>query len=211
MKSNSESIEDLKAIRQMMEQSSKFLSLSGLSGVAAGIIALLGASFAYLFVLQSGTAIYDEYMRGLRNANTDAIRFGLIGTAIVVLFLAIGSAWYLSWRKAQKSNTKFWTPAAKSMAINLISILSIGGCFSLILIYHENIRLVASVMLIFYGLALLMASRYTQRDIRYLAITEIILGLLAGIFLNYGLVFWSIGFGVFHIIYGISMYLKYDR
>ena len=56
-----------------------------------------------------------------------------------------------------------------------------------------------------------MTSRYTQRDIKYLGYTEIGLGLLAGIFLNYGLLFWSLGFGVFHIVYGVAMYYKYER
>ncbi|MCG8581582.1 MAG: hypothetical protein MI866_16775 [Bacteroidales bacterium] len=211
MKDKTETLQDIKVIRQMMEQSSKFLSLSGLSGVAAGVIALLGAAFAYYIVLDQGTNVYNEYMQGLRSTNTMQVRVGMLLTAIIVFVLAVASAWYLSWRKAKRSNARFWTPAARLVVLNLILILSIGGVFSLILVYHENIRLVASVMLIFYGLALLMASRYTQRDIQYLAYTEIGLGLLAGIFLNYGLIFWSLGFGVFHILYGISMYLKYDR
>ncbi len=211
MKNQEESLEDIKAIRQMMEQSSKFLSLSGLSGIAAGVIAILGAAFAYYIVLDQGGNVYDEYMRGLKSTNTSFVRLGMVLTAVAVFTLAVTSAWYLSWRKAKKSNAKFWTHAAKKVAWNLISILAIGGAFSLILIYHENIRLVASVMLIFYGLALLMVSRHTHRDIQYLAYTEIALGLLAGIFLNYGLIFWTLGFGVFHIVYGISMYYKYDR
>jgi len=211
MKNQEESLQDIRAIRQMMEQSSKFLSLSGLSGVAAGIIAVLGAAFAYFVVLKQGENVYDEYMQSITATRTSAVRLGMALTALSVFVLAIASAWYLSWRKAKKSNAQFWTHAAKVVAWNLISILAIGGAFSLILIYHENIRLVASVMLIFYGLALLMASRYTHRDIQYLAYTEIVLGLLAGIFLNYGLIFWTLGFGVFHIAYGISMYYKYDR
>lgn len=211
MKDPKESIQDIKAIRQMMEQSSKFLSLSGLSGVAAGTFAIIGAAFAYFVVLNQGQHIYNEYMQGLKSTSTQYVRIGMVATACGVFVLAVTSAWYLSWRKAKKANAKFWTHAAKDVAWNLISILAIGGIFSIILIYHENIRLVASVMLIFYGLALLMASRYTQRDIKYLAYTEIALGLLAGIFLNYGLIFWALGFGVFHIIYGIVMYIKYDR
>ncbi|WP_289053660.1 hypothetical protein [Carboxylicivirga marina] len=211
MKEKTDTLQDIKVIRQMMEQSSKFLSLSGLSGVAAGVIALLGAAFAYFFVLEQGANVYDEYMQGLNATNTTHVRLGLLLTALGVLVLAIVSAWYFSWIKAIRANEKLWSPAARMVTLNLSLILTVGGVFSLILVYHENIRFVASVMLIFYGLALLMASRYTQRDIQYLAITEIALGLLAGVFLNYGIVFWSLGFGVFHIIYGISMYIKYDR
>ncbi|MCU4173709.1 hypothetical protein [Carboxylicivirga sp. N1Y90] len=211
MKEKEASIQDIKAIRKMMEDSSKFLSLSGLSGVAAGVVAIIGAALAYWFVLDGGTNTYDEYMNGLKNADTNQIRFGLMLLAAVVFVLAVSLAWLFSWRKSRKSSLPFWTASTRKVAWNLCFVLFIGGVFSLILIYHENIRLVASVMLIFYGLALLMASRYTLRDIQYLGYTEIGLGLLAGVFLNYGLVFWTLGFGVFHIVYGVSMYLKYDR
>ena len=42
-----EHLENLKEIRTLMERSSKFLSLSGLSGISAGIIALVGAFMVY--------------------------------------------------------------------------------------------------------------------------------------------------------------------
>lgn len=211
MKETESTIQDIKAIRQMMEDSSKFLSLSGLSGVAAGVIAILGAAISYYFILDNGANIYDENMVGLNSVNTNSLRFGLLAVALCVLVLAVASAWLLSYQKSKKAKVPFWTNTAKKVAWSLCSVLFIGGLFSLILIYQENIRLVASVMLIFYGLALLMASRYTLRDIQFLGYTEIALGLLAGIFLNYGLVFWTLGFGVFHIIYGVVMYFKYDR
>ncbi|MBS2097040.1 hypothetical protein [Carboxylicivirga linearis] len=211
MKETNPTIQDIKAIRQMMEDSSKFLSLSGLSGVAAGLTAIIGAAIAYYFVLDKGTIIYDERMVDLYSNNTLSIRLGLFTTAVVVFIVAVTLAWWLSYRKAKKAKVSFWTHTAKKVMWSMVSTLTVGGLFSLILIYHENIRLVASVMLIFYGLALIMASRYTQRDIQYLGYTEILLGLAAGLFLNFGLIFWTLGFGVFHIIYGIVMYLKYDR
>ncbi|MCU4163305.1 hypothetical protein [Carboxylicivirga caseinilyticus] len=211
MKDNNPTIQDIKAIRQMMEESSKFLSLSGLSGVAAGLVAIIGAAIAYFFILDSGMVKYDEHMVDLYHGNTLFIRLGLLGIATGVLIVAVTFAWWLSYRKARKAKVSFWTHTAKKVMWSMVSILTIGGLFSLILIYHENIRMVASVMLIFYGIALIMASRYTHRDIQYLGYIEVVLGLAAGIFLNYGLLFWTLGFGVFHIIYGIVMYLKYDR
>jgi hypothetical protein len=64
---------------------------------------------------------------------------------------------------------------------------------------------------VFYGLALVNASKYTLTDIRYLGITEIILGILNIFFLRRGLYFWALGFGVLHIIYGLVMWWKYER
>ncbi|TAJ12266.1 hypothetical protein DMA11_13525 [Marinilabiliaceae bacterium JC017] len=211
MNTKESSIEDIKVIRQMMENSSKFLSLSGLSGIAAGTFAIIGAAIAYFYIMDAGNTIYDEYLVALKGGNTTNIRMGLLFDALFVLTGAIASAWYFSWRKSKNKQTKFWTPSTKKMAWSLSFVLLIGGLFSLILAYHENIRLVGAAMLIFYGLALINAAKYTHRDIQYLGYIEVALGLLAGIFLNYGLLFWTLGFGVFHIVYGVTMYYKYDR
>ena len=66
-------------------------------------------------------------------------------------------------------------------------------------------------MLIFYGLALINSSKYTFFEIRYLGIAEIVLGLIASVFVSSGLILWAAGFGLLHIIYGIIMYYKYER
>ena len=51
--------EDLQTIREIMERSSKFLSLSGLSGIFAGVCALTGAAIAWFFILDFGHVQYD--------------------------------------------------------------------------------------------------------------------------------------------------------
>jgi len=68
---------------------------------------------------------------------------------------------------------------------------------------------VAPLTLIFYGLALVNASKYTLSEIRSFGIAEIVLGLIAMAFIGYGLLFWAIGFGLLHIIYGIIMHVRY--
>ena len=117
----------------------------------------------------------------------------------------------LTWRSAKKNGQTIWDATAKRMLINLMIPLVTGGFFCMILLMHGLIGLVAPVTLIFYGLALINGSKYTLDDIRYLGICEIILGLLASIFIGYGLLFWAIGFGVLHIVYGMLMYNKYER
>ena len=80
------------------------------------------------------------------------------------------------------------------------------------LIFEKEIyAFVAPLTLVFYGLALVNASKYTLGYIRYFGITMIILGLASVWFLGYGLFFWTLGFGVCHIIYGALMHFKYDR
>ena len=78
------------------------------------------------------------------------------------------------------------------------------NCFSTLIIY------VAPLTLLFYGLSCVHASKYTIGGVRYLGITIILIGLIATYFTGYGLLFWAIGFGLCHIIYGALMYFKYE-
>ncbi len=194
-------LEDIKAIREMMEKSSKFLSLSGLSGVMAGITAIFGAAFAYFYLLRYPAA-------------TDLNHFQemviLLVDAMLVLIISIGFALYFSWKKAKKKKLKFVNKATLSTIYNLGIPLLTGGIFSLILLFRGNVEIIASTTLLFYGLGLVNASKYTFEEIHYLGITEIILGIGAAIFLYHGIIFWTIGFGVCHIVYGAIMYKKYD-
>jgi hypothetical protein len=204
-------LEDIKMIRQMMEESSRFLSLSGLSGISAGIIALIGASITYFFILDTGELKYTEYIKVLTTGHSATLRFQLGITALLVLLSAITAAWYFSWKKSRQQNQKFWTSSAKRMTESLLVVLVTGGVFCIILFAQGYFKLIASTMLIFYGLALLHASRYSHRDIIYLAYSEIVVGIVSAIYLNWGLLFWTLGFGILHIIYGSIMYYKYDR
>jgi hypothetical protein len=93
------------------------------------------------------------------------------------------------------------------MLVPLVS----GGILILVLIVKDLIGLIAPLMLLFYGLALYNASKFTIDEVKFLGMTQIGLGLIASYFTEYGLLFWSIGFGVVHIIYGIYMYFRYER
>lgn len=198
-------------IRQMMERSSKFLSLSGLSGVFAGCTALAGAAFVYWGILKEGNLNYIEYLNSLDQAATGEIRIQLLQVAIAILIVALSGAFYFSARKAKKTGQKFWSKTSRQLIIHLFIPLIAGGLFSLILFLQNNIQLLAPITLIFYGLALVNAGKFTFGEIHYLGLSEIVLGLIAGVFINHGLLFWTLGFGVLHIAYGLAVYLKYER
>ena len=193
--------EDLKAIREMMEKSSKFLSLSGLSGVIAGITAILGAAVAYILLIQ------DPAHTGLSSIQQLVI---LLSDATLVILISAGFGIYFSWRKAQKNNQKLFNKVTLRMLYHLGVPLAAGGILSLIFLYRGDVEILASITLVFYGLALVNVSKFTFNEIHYLGIIEIILGLAAAVFLFYGVIFWTLGFGVCHIIYGWIMYKKYD-
>jgi hypothetical protein len=200
-------LKDIQDIKEMMSKSTQCISLSGLSGVLAGMYALIGAWFAY-------RAIYFDYspMGSYRNLVISQMAvYKLLLIALLVLVASIITGIVLSIRKAKKLNDTIWNNATKRLIINFSIPLATGGFFILFLIEKEILNLVAPLTLIFYGLACVNASKYTLRDVRYLGITIIILGLLSTWFINYGLLFWALGFGVCHIVYGSMMYFKYDR
>ena len=210
MKTNSTNPnEDLQTIRDIMERSSKFLSLSGLSGIFAGVCALTGAAVAWLFILESGNVQYKECIPG--GSLTLGSRFYLALDAMLVLVFAVLGAFYFSYRKAAKAGQPFWTNPTRRLLIHLMIPMITGGIFTLILIFRNDMALVSSVMLIFYGLSLVNAGKFTFGEIHYLGLTEIALGILAGIFISHGLLFWTIGFGLMHIVYGTVMYYRHER
>jgi hypothetical protein len=210
MKNDIKSIEDIKAIRKIMEESSRFLSLSGLSGVFAGITAIAGAIVAYFIIPDNGSIHYDEYFRSLSAKATFSLRWQLIADAALVLVLSVLFALYFSIKKAKRDGKNLWTPISKRLLINLLIPLVTGGIFILVLLFQNNIGLIVPGFLIFYGLALVNAGKFTFGEIFYLGILEIITGLVSAFVPDWGLMFWIFGFGILHIIYGLAMYRKYE-
>ena len=199
--------QELADIKSMMERSTRFLSLSGLAGILAGIYAFAGAGITWYWVYFPET----ELGNGTETIQVADLQTNLLAIALVVLVLAIGTAYLLSQNKSKKNSEKFWSSASKRFLLALFIPVLVGGLFSFALIHESNYQLIAPTTLIFYGLGLINASHFTIREIRNLGIGELILGIIAAFFPAYGLVCWALGFGVLHIIYGIKMYFKYDR
>lgn len=201
-----EHLKDISEIRAMMERNSKFLSLSGLSGVSAGVCALIGAAVAAAYM-----GITFEWLRQPIPLNrNDIYAFFGLDAGLVVIF-AVGLAAVFSRRMAKKKDLPLWNSTSKLLLINLLIPLVTGGAFCLILVWHESYPFIPAAMLLFYGMALLNASKFTLPEMRYLAITELVLGLICAVWVWYSLIFWALGFGVAHIAYGAWMYFKYER
>lgn len=210
---HNEHLETLSEIRSLMEQSSRFISLSGMSGIMAGVFALIGAAAVYLYL---GTVPFEN-SRYYYVENVDSIKWGMdyqtffIVDALVVLVLAIVAGTFFTTRKAKKNGQKIFDKLTYRLMYNLMLPLVVGGIFCIALLHHGFFGMVAPATLLFYGLALVNASKYTVKDIHYLGLCEIGLGLLSLFFFGYGLEFWALGFGVMHILYGTIMHFKYDR
>ncbi len=203
------SLEDLKDIKKIMERSTRFVSLSGLSGVAAGVCALAGVFAAY----NTLGNYYGSYnSRGLFSGDDfSMLKLKLALLSAIVFAIAFCSSYYLTWRKAKKQGLPVWDHTSKRLAWNMMVPLIAGGFFIIGMLRYDVWAFVSPACLIFYGLALVNGSKYTLSDIRYLGYCEILLGFINMFYIGYGLWFWAIGFGLLHIIYGLLMWWKYEK
>ncbi len=197
--------EDLSHIRSMMEKSSRFISLSGLSGVFAGLAALIGAGYVYWLFKKNGINYFD----GERNIFSKDLVQHLLLAGLIILVVAISSGYFFTAQKSKRAGLKIWDSTTKRLLLNFLIPLISGGIFCLAMLYHGMFVFIAPATLIFYGFALVNASKYTLTDVQFLGYLEIGLGLISLFFLGWGLLFWTIGFGVLHIVYGLVMHKKY--
>lgn len=209
--SNEKYLQDIQEIRSMMDRSTRFISLSGLSGILAGVYALIGAFYIH-GLLGNATGDHNRYAGDLSQQiqHSELFQKSII-TAIAVLIAAIITAYVLTSIKAKKHQQKVWSSQSTRLITNFLVPLVTGGLLTVVFLQQQLYWLVAPSMLIFYGLACYTAARYTLGTVKYLGITCVILGLINTQFIGYGLYFWAAGFGFCHIIYGAVMYFQHDR
>jgi len=197
-------LNEIKEIRKMMEQSSRFLSLSGLSGILVGIYALIGAFIAYRIIYLPGSFYYREYY-------SNQMPTEILLLAAILLVASFSTVIWLTTSKVKGKSEKLWSTGTKLLLTNLAIPLVTGGLLILIFTYRGIYSIVAPSCLIFYGLALVNAAKYTRKEIMQMGLLQIALGLITALKPGMGLIFWAIGFGVVHIAYGLIMYLRYER
>ena len=205
MDSSSQNLETLKDIKRIMERSSRFISLSGLSGIVVGICALIGATVAWYRI----RAYYQDFVAV--NVCASCLKEDLILIASIVFVAALIIAILFTFLKTQKDGVPMWGNSARRLLWNTMLPMLAGGFVLLRMLQLEQYQLVAPASLIFYGLALVNGSKYTMSEVRYLGYAEIILGIICLWLYHKGLMCWAVGFGIFHIIYGIVMWWKYER
>lgn len=212
MDKKQDQLAELREIRNLMERSSRFLSLSGIAGIIVGVVAIAGVAAAYAFLgLGLNEPGYYQFSAAQNIAEVAAAYTFLFADFVLVLILSLFTGIYFAVRNAKKQGLPVWDATASRLLINMMIPLAAGGIYCLILFYHGHLALIAPTTLIFYGLALLNASKYTINDIRYLGIIEVAVGLMASLFVDYGLLFWAFGFGMLHMVYGIKIYFKHER
>jgi MFS family permease len=192
-------LKDISEIKDLMNRSSRFISLSGLSGIFAGLYAIIGAAVAYWLVTNSG--------RDYLILDGQVYRWILVDLFLIAFF-SIVTAILLTTRKARKEGVKVWDTSTRRLLANFLIPLITGGIYILIILNQNKYGQTGALMLLFYGLALINASKYTVGTVKYLGLVQIILGLICAVFPGYGFWLWVLGFGVMHIIYGTMMYIQ---
>lgn len=200
--SSEDYLKDISEIKNLMNKSSRFISLSGLSGILAGIYALIGAAIAYWLVM--------SYSDGTLFIFHGWVFWTCMFILFMIALLSAVTGIILTTSKAKKNNEKIWDISSRRLLVNFLIPLVVGGIYCLIILSQGRYGQTGGLMLIFYGLALVSASKYSIGDIRYLGFFQIILGLIASYYPGYGFWLWVIGFGILHIIYGTWMHFKYD-
>jgi hypothetical protein len=212
MKEQSEYLADIKEIRNLMEHSARFISLNALSSMIVGTIAAAGALAAYLhapFLIEGHTPGTGNMPVPVHNMPA-AVSFYIID-ALLVLIFALTASILLTIRQARKNNTPVWNKTMKQLLFHFLIPLSAGGILCIAAMTNGYYGWVAPVTLIFYGLGLFAASKYTMPGIRYLGMTEITIGLISAFFIGHGFLFWVAGFGIIHILYGICHFFVYEK
>lgn len=195
-------LQDISEIKNLMNKSSKFISISGLAGIMAGVFALGGAGFAYWYMYDKG------FYPGSKLDSSDfTVLF--IDLALVSVFSII-TAIVLTTKKAKQQDQKIWDSLTRRLIFNFLVPLVAGGIYTLVILLQGKYGQTAALMLLFYGLSLFNASKYTLGDVKYLGFIQIVLGLCCAFFPGWGFWFWVLGFGVVHVVYGGIMYAKYD-
>ena len=191
MSQEKEHLQAIQDIKTMMERSTKFSSISGKAGIVVGMLAV---------IVFAGIKWFDV-------TTVASLFVVMVGT----LMLALSIGLYLSIAKAKKEGTAIFDTTAKRFLVQFFIPLFVGGILCLIFACQNQIGYIPAMMLIFYGFALVHASKFSLDTIKSLGYLEIIAGLIAAAFAQYGMWCWVIGFGVLHIIYGFIIYTKYEK
>ena len=209
MSEHQQSLEELQHIKKMMERSSRFISLSGLSGMAAGVSALVGAWFAWKRLHSTESETYN--LVRIIETNGTRILDDLFWIATYTFIAAFISAFFFTYLRSRKDKVPMFGTATMRLFWNVAIPIAVGGIFLIRMMQNNEFELVAPGCLIFYGLALVNGSKYTLGEIRFLGYSMLALGIMNLYYVSYGLYFWAMGFGVLHIVYGAAMWMKYER
>lgn len=188
-------LNDISEIKKLMNKSSKFISLSGLSSIYTGIYGLIGGLYYY----------YKEVITNNYSANIAIIIFLLIS------FLSVITTIFFTSKRAKETNEKAWSKTTEQLIATFSITLLLGTIYIFVLIFQEKYLAAIPLVPLVYGLSLIHAAKHTSNVVMPLGITQVITAFLCVLFIEYSFWFYVIGFGAIHLINGLIIYFKYDK
>jgi len=213
MATENEHIQALEEIKQMMDRGSRFVSLSGWSGIAAGICALAAAWQTGKYLNEYGINTNESVTKSNHTVDGNILQLypDLLILAVTTFIAAFFFAFLFTWLRSRKTGLPIWGFTARKVIISVAVPMIVGAIFIWRITDLRAYGLIAPACLLFYGLALINGSKFTLSEVRYLGYLQLVLGIINLWAMGYGLYFWAAGFGVLHILYGIVMWNKYER
>ncbi|GEM_PF-487184 len=210
----------LRDIHAIMERSVRHSTLSGLSGIIAGMAAIGGAVLSTFMCADMNTPSLwvDEH-----TGKTFLIIW------LGVLVVAAASDMILTKRKARKIGKQFFDRPMRRVLLALVPgfacglavtiYFALGGLYAVRSVevhYNTDIPMIGNVFrlpmywMIFYGLALVSVSSISLRELFIMGIAFVAAGIYTMFWgLDNPMLMMGISFGGFHLVYGIYMWLRY--
>lgn len=205
--------ETLSDIRNMMERSQKVLFLDGTAGIVAAVWALLGAVAVSLVLYGTVSPLWGAWINPIRNS--DWSTFFIVAIICAAVFCAAFlTVWLMSKRRAERDGMEFKLDAGTRRLLgNFFTAMVVGGLVCLTPLFNGLWNMVPGYMLLFYGLALVLISpiAFKISITKYFGYTEIMLGIAALALAPLGIMFWTIGFCILHLVWGIWFKIWFDR
>lgn len=202
----------LSDIRDMMSKSSRFQSVSGYSIVVVGLLAAVASLITAVFIGVENGFPCSEKLQHFAVMDTAVRTKSIAITGMVLFALSLLTVFFFAYIKSKRHQLRFaFDKRMGQMLLDFFIPLAVGGVLSIVLVMQQHYGLTSSIMLIFYGLALVNCSHYTYPVFRYLGYVELLLGIIDCFTMSHALLTWFLGFSVAHIVFGIVYILLFDR
>ena len=185
-----EAEENLKMIRNLMERSTQYSTFSGLSGVFAGLVSIVGC-----LVTQAMGKVDDR-----------PIEF--IVTWAIVILVAVGADYLLTKRRAAEVGKRVLSRLGRQMVIAAIPGLGSGSLLTFYFMQHKMLANIFPVWMLAYGIAVCATGLFSQREVSALGAAFLVAGAFSLLLPVSGLLMMAITFGGFHIVYALVMSKK---
>lgn len=209
-----EAREHLRVIRQTMERSTKYSTLSGLSGVLIGLVAIIGVWLTSRltpppFMAWSGIKWISPQAGSsadtlLRAGQDYTLHVGLIWTTVLILAITID--FVANKRRAARVGKTVMSPIGGHIILAALPAFFGGAVLTYFLLQHNLAFSVWGVWMLCYGLAICAVGLFSVKPVSVLGGAFVLAGAVTLLLPpSAQLPMMALTFGGFHIGYGVLM------